>query len=178
MKNLKAKYLGAAVLGVLLAGAFATDVVARSTGWLYGRTLRVASTEGRDGTVTNTLGDGDVYVQGDLEVGTKILGPVPATQTVAATFTIAADACGGIKRVTSASDVTSDTTDTFTAPAVGNKGCKMLVKNVGVHQILLDFNTKFPVGAGGAASMRLDTGGSVLVESDGTSWHFGPWTEY
>jgi len=177
MKNMKG-YLGAAVLGVLLAAGFAGDVVARTTGWLYGRTLRVASTEGRDGTVTNTLGDGDAYIQGDLEVGTKVLTPVPATQTVAASFTITADACGGIKRVTSASDVTSDTTNTFTAPAASNKGCKMFVKNVGVHQVILDFNTLFAGGAGGAASLRLDTGGSVIVWSDGAAWHFGPWTEY
>ena len=177
MKNLKQKYLGAAVLGVLLLG-LTTIAVARSAGWLHGRILRVASTEGRDGTPNNTLGDGDAYVQGDLEVGTKLLAPIPATQTVAAGFTVTADACGGLKRITSASDVTSDTTDTFTAPAAANTGCRMLIKNVGVHQTLLDFNTKFPVGAGAAASLLLDKGGAVSVVSDGTSWHFGAWTEY
>lgn len=176
MKNKKMS-LGAAFLGALLAGLLVGDVAARTAGWLYGRSLRVASTEGRDGSPGTTLGDGDAYVQDNLEVDGAIRTPAPTTQALAAGFTITADACGGVKRVSATADVTSDTTNTFTAAATAGE-CKMLIINVaGSHEILLDGNTEFPL-AGGAASLRLAAGGSIWVWSNGTQWYHGPYTEY
>lgn len=187
MKN-KVKYLGAAALGVLLLGLAVGEVAARSSGWLYGRTLRVASTEGRDGTPGSTLGDGDAYIQDDLEVdgdinlggsltyGGQQYAVVPATQTVAAGFTVTADACGGLKRLTSTGSPTSDTTNTFTAPSSSNAGCCMDVVNVGSNDILLDANTLFPVTS--ASALTLAQNGSIRVCSDGSYWRKSSWTEY
>jgi hypothetical protein len=168
--------LGVAAAGVLLFGLTAGDVAARTVGWLYGRTLRVASTEGRDGTVINTLGDGDAYIQGDLEVAGQNYMVVPATETISAAGTITANACGGLKRITSSGDVTTGTTNTFTAPASTNKGCKMLVVNVGSGTIYLDSNALFSVTT--AASIPLGPKGSVNVVSDGSVWLHDSWTEY
>lgn len=125
-------------------------------------TATFTGAESHTGVITNAGGE---------------LGPTTATQTIAAGGTIAADACGGIKRITSASDVTTDTTNSIAAPAAANTGCELQIVNVGAHQILLDYNTAFPTNTG-AASMRLDAGGSVKVISDGTNWWHGAWTEF
>lgn len=177
MKKDKGLYLGAAILGALLLLGLAKDAPARIGGWLYGQALRVADTEGRGGTVINTLGTGDAYIQGDLEVAGQQFSIVPATQVIGAGGTIAADACGGLKRISATADRTTDTTNTFTAPAAGNVGCKMLVVNVdSVDTIYLDANTAFPVTT--AASIALGPKGSITVVSDGTYWHHSSWTEY
>lgn len=68
---------------------------------------------------------------------------MPASQTIAATNTITADACGGIKRITAAGAVTTNTTNTFTAPAAANANCVMHVCNVGSDAITLDANANF-----------------------------------
>ena len=172
----KMKFLGAG-LGLLMAVSMTTVAVARTAGWLYGRTLRIADTEGRGGTVINTLGDGDAFIQGDLEVQGQQFSATPATQVIAAGGTIAADACGGLKRISSVNDQTTDTTNTFTAPAAGNAGCCMTVINVDtVDTIYLDSNPAFPLT--NVASAALGPKGSIRVCSDGTTWHHERWTEY
>lgn len=93
----------------------------------------------------------------------------PVAQTIAAGNTIAADACGTYKYVTAASAVTTDTTDTFTAPAAGNAGCRMTVCNAGANTITLDTNAHFLTTTGLDLSL-LPTVGCVLVHSDGTTW--------
>ena len=176
MMNEKMKKVGTAVLGVLLLG-LAVTAGAKISGYLYGKSLRVADTEGRGGTVINTLGDGDAYIQGDLEVAGQQFSATPATQVIGTAGTITADACGGLKRISAVGDKTTDTTATFTAPAAGNAGCCMLVVNVDtVDTIYLDSNTAFPLT--GAASAALGPKGSINVCSDGTTWHHDAWTEY
>jgi len=176
MKMKKSSVLGLAAAGVLLA-ALSVPVSARIAGWLYGQTLRVADTEGRGGTVINTLGVGDAYIQGDLEVAGQQFSAAPATQVIGAASTIAADACGGLKRISATADRTTDTTATFTAPAAGNAGCCMLVVNVDtVDTIYLDSNTAFPLT--NVASAALGPKGSINVCSDGTYWQHTAWTEY
>lgn len=71
------------------------------------------------------------------------LGVLVATQTIAAAGTVAADACGSIKRISSAGVVTSSTTTTFTAASTSNAMCVMDVCNVGSNNITLDNNTAF-----------------------------------
>lgn len=99
-----------------------------------------------------------------------VLGPVPAVQVVAATDTITANACGGVKRISAASAVTTSTTDTFTAPSAANAGCWMLVCNVDdTDNITLDVNTNFK--ALGAANIVLTAFDCTQVYSDGVFWY-------
>ena len=81
------------------------------------------------------------------ENGTRTI--MPSAQTIASGNTIAADACGTLKRITAAGAVTTDTTNTFTAPAAANAGCCMDVCNTGSNTITLDNNANFK-SAGGA----------------------------
>jgi hypothetical protein len=97
----------------------------------------------------------------------------PSTQTIAATNTITADACSSVKTITAASGVTTNTTDTFTAPSTtagsGNQGCIMHVCNVGVtNTITLDHNAHFFTVSG--ADLALPANTCVTVGSDGTQW--------
>ena len=195
MNDKMKKLLGAATLGVLLAVGLYTDVIARTEGWLYGNTLRVASTEGRDGTPGNTLGAGDAYIQDALEVdgaaqfdgAVTLTGAVTntgqtysvivATETIVAASTITANACGSLKRILAATDVTTDVTLTLTRPSSSIAGCKMLIVNVSaVSTIYLDSNALFGVTT--AASLPLGPKGSVLVWTDGSVWWHSAWTEY
>ena len=101
----------------------------------------------------------------------------PATQTIGAGGTITANACGGIKRITAATDVTTDVTLTLTRPSSTNAGCSMLIVNVhATSTIYLDSNALFGVTT--AASLPIGPKGSVLVWSDGSVWWHGAWTEY
>jgi hypothetical protein len=102
---------------------------------------------------------------------------VPATETISAGGTITADACGGLKRVTCSGDVTTSTTNTFTAPSESNKGCRMTVTNVGSGTLYLDGNALFPLTQG-FASMALAPGGSIEVWSDGSFWRKANWSEF
>jgi len=94
----------------------------------------------------------------------------PTAQTIAAGNTITDNACGTIKKITSAGAVTTDTTNTFTAPAAGNDGCCMDVVNVGSNNITLDNNANF-FSAGGA-DVVLGANDSARVCSTGAS---GKW---
>ena len=101
------------------------------------------------------------------DIGVRAL--LPATQTIAAGNTITANALGGIKRITAAGPVTTDTTNTFTAPSTANAGGFMLVVNVGAQAITLDFNALFV--SAGAADVVLGAGDTVLVACDGSKWY-------
>jgi hypothetical protein len=93
----------------------------------------------------------------------------PATQTIAAGNTVAADACGGVKAITAAGAVTTSTTDTFTAPSAANAGCLMVVCNVGAtNTITLDKNANTLLTAG--ADVALLANSCVSVMSNGTVW--------
>jgi hypothetical protein len=72
--------------------------------------------------------------------------------------------------------VTSDTTNTISAPSSSNAGCRMLIVNVGTKTIYLDSNALF--GVTSAASLPIGPKGSVSVWSDGSVWWHGAWTEY
>lgn len=95
-----------------------------------------------------------------------------AAQTIAGGNTITADSCGGYKRITSAGDVTTSTTDTFTAPASGNANCIMDVCNVGTFNITLDWNANTQLVGG--ANLVLATTCCIRVASSGAS---GVWKQ-
>jgi hypothetical protein len=93
----------------------------------------------------------------------------PATQTIAAGNTVAADACGGVKAITAAGAVTTSTTDTFTTPSAANAGCMMVVCNVGTtNTITLDKNANNLLTGG--ADVALLANSCISVISNGTLW--------
>ena len=115
-----------------------------------------------DVTVTDDITADDIKANG-------VRGGVPATQVIAATNTIAADACGGVKRISSASAVTTNTTNTFTAPATSNAGCVLILYNVNAADaITLDNNALFQSKDG--ADVVLVAKGRIIVVSDGSVW--------
>jgi hypothetical protein len=99
---------------------------------------------------------------------TGIYDPMPAVQTIATGDTVQADACGGLKRVTSAGAVTSSLVSTFTAPGTSNIGCRMNICNMGTNNITLDNNAQFK--SIGGADIVLTPDDCTAVESDGIVW--------
>lgn len=116
-------------------------------------------------TSSGRLGIGNTAPSGPLVVNH------PTAQTIAAGNTVAADACGTVKAITSSGIVTTDTTNTFTAPAAGNKGCCMDVINVGSNNITLDNNANF-VSFGGADVVLTANDAVRVCEYNGAS---GKW---
>jgi hypothetical protein len=104
------------------------------------------------------------------KVNAQVLSIAPAAEAITAAATITANACGGLKLLSSAGDVTTNTTDTFTAPATANKGCYMSVCNTAAHTITLDNNAHFTSAAG--ADVALAQNECISVISDGSAtWY-------
>lgn len=102
----------------------------------------------------------------------QIIASPPAAQTIAAGNTITADACGGVKIVTAGGAVTTDTTNTITAPAAANAGCCMNIVNTGAtNTITLDQNANNNL----AADTALGPCDTIMACSTGASgrWYFG-----
>lgn len=119
-------------------------------------------TVGDDLTVSD-----DATVADDLTVTGDLLKTPVASAVLGAGGTIsAAGACGGLVVLTVTADRTTDTTNTFTAPAAGNAGCRLTIVNGGGGTITLDDNALFNV----AANIVLGTGDSAEVISTGTAW--------
>ena len=135
------------------------------------------------GTPTGTIGEGDLYVTDDAEIDSDltvdgaitvatvtasqaIRRTLPTAQVIGAGGIILADGCGGVKLISSAAGVTTDTTNTFTAPAAGNAGCFMVVCNTNASDtITLDDNANFI--ANGSADIVLGAEDCVAVVSSG-----------
>ena len=89
-------------------------------------------------------------------------------QTVAASDVILADKCGGVKKITSASSVTTNTTDTLSRVTQDLDGCRMTILNVGSYPISLDRNNRFIPGApntGGAGNVIVTPNTAVDVSA-------------
>lgn len=101
----------------------------------------------------------------------EVFHTVDGAEAITGGAVITADACGSIKLVTAASPVTTNTINTFTAPADktvgddGNEGCIMYVCNSGSNTITLDENANF-TGAG-AVDVPLPADDCVQVGSTG-----------
>lgn len=109
----------------------------------------LSNSAGLAAAVSDESGTG-VVVFGTAPVLSNVKYDIPAGQVIAAGNTVAADACGSVKLISSASGVTTDTTNTFTAPAAGNEGCYMFVCNTNASDaVTLDNNALFE-SAGGA----------------------------
>lgn len=112
--------------------------------------------------------DGTVSMFGK-NVAAQFMAYPPAAQTIAAGNTVSADACGGIKQISAAGAVTTDTTNTFTAPSASNNGCVMRVVNTGANNITLDNNANFKSAGGADVVMTADD--VVTVGSNGAVWY-------
>lgn len=133
-------------------------------------------TNGADGNVflaVNSTGTvtGNVMIRSNsVPDGPLVVAP-PSSQTISAGNVITDDGCGTIKQITSAGAVTTDTTNTFTAPAVGNKGCCMKVINVGANNITLDNNANFKSAGGADVVMTADDAVTVCSNGSGGKWY-------
>lgn len=104
---------------------------------------------------------------GGLLSSSNILGPIQTAQTIAGGDTITANACGGIKLITSGGVVTTNLTNTFTAPGASNTGCIMHVINTGASNITLDANANNDF----SADRVLAPGNKITVASTGSKWY-------
>ncbi len=91
----------------------------------------------------------------------------PATQTIGAGGTVAANGCNTLKPVTSTAARSTSTTNAFTAAT--ESGCCMNVFNVGTFTITLKRSANFL--ATGGADVLLTAGSFVSVCSDGAKWY-------
>ena len=133
---------------------------------------------------------GDFIVEGDTmenlfrvdasadAVGIDIAAPAamftvnpPAAQTISSGNTITANACGTLKLITAAGAVTTDTTNTFTAPAIANEGCIMWVINTGANTITLDANANFKTTGGLDVVLTADDVLPVASTGSGGVWY-------
>jgi hypothetical protein len=125
-----------------------------ATGIVIGGT-DVASITTMTGTVSRTM------------TANGMQGVLPAIQTLAAGGVVASDGCGGLKRITSAGAVTTDTTNSIADPTAV-PGCIMIITNVGAQTITLDKNALILLVGG--ADVPLLANSSIMVASDGVVW--------
>lgn len=128
-------------------------------------TNALGSTALRFSNVYSVLGN----YSGAVTFGGGSYAVVPATETIASGGTITANGCGGMKRISAATSVTTDTTLTFTTPSSSNSGCIMDIVNVSTLTITLDTNALFV--SSGAANVALTGNDAVRVGTDGNVWY-------
>ncbi len=125
--------------------------------------------------VVGTISGSALTVSNSIVVGKatgagKFLAEPPAVQSIAAGNTISDDACGTVKRISATTNVTTNTTNTFTAPSAANAGCVMHVVNTGTTWIVtLDANTNFKTPSG--VNVSLSPNYAVTVVSTGSTWY-------
>jgi len=122
------------------------------------------------GTDINTSNQVTALHVASLNVDTNGIRTVmPTAQTIAAGGIIAADTCGGLKRVTASGAVSTDATNAFTAPATANAGCILHVVNTGANTITIKHSANTLTLTG--ADLALASKSVVVYGSDGTNWY-------
>lgn len=182
------------IAAICFVGMIQSDVFARLTGtnptgsssdtWCVGKSGAevcvdylgdVIPTTNNDASLgTSSLQWSNVYsvaatVSGAASVTGNLIKVPVSTQTVTAAATIdVTGACGGLLRLSSLTgSVTTNTTDTFTAPTAANLGCILYLTNVGPGgTITLDDNSHFDV----PANVVLGTNDGAIVVQGSTSW--------
>jgi hypothetical protein len=123
------------------------------------------------GTTTDAKACGYDSASNTMVCDGETTGVVPTEEVIAEAATITADACGGVKQITTddGGQIWTNTTNTFTAPSAANEGCWMYVCNSGTDTINLDDNALFEAGA----NIALVEDMCVLVASSGAGgvWH-------
>jgi hypothetical protein len=154
------------------AGSVATGVKVTGAAAASGVAVAALSSGTDENLTLDAKGAGTVSLNatatGKITLGRSTIMTPPTAETVTSGSTITADACGGLKRVTAAGAVTTNTTDTFTAPGAANTGCLMFVCNTGSNNITLDNNAHFK--SIGGADVVLTADDCTTVVSDGTVW--------
>lgn len=164
-----------AVTGLqVVSAATGTATILQVTGTAASEALTIQSKSAGNLRLSVPGGTGVMQIQigGTNKVSVSTNGQavgLVSAQTIADTNTIAAEVCGGVKRVTSAGAVTTNTTNTFTNPGSTLVGCKMSVRNVGANNITLDSNALFKTL--GATDVVLTPGAAIDVFSDGAAWY-------
>jgi parallel beta-helix repeat protein len=130
-------------------------------------------------SITNPhfLADFVPTTSGCVQIGYGPRTEVTAVETVVDTVTtISADACGSIKLLNSTGAASTNATNTFTTPALGNDGCFMLVCNEdAVDTITLKDNANFVTAAG--ADIALTPDDCVAVASTGVGGAVDAWRQ-
>lgn len=157
---------GVALAGIEIDGGNAS-MGSPAVGFTAGRVPYVDSSGNWANDADFTFNGSTVAVT-TMTVSARLLAPSPSAETIADGGTITADGCGGIKRVTAAGEVTTGTTNTFTAPGAVNTGCVMFVCNSGANTINLDDNANFQAAASGNVALTAED--CVTVGSDGAIW--------
>ena len=103
----------------------------------------------------------NIYGDGDVAIGHRLVVVPPAIQTIVEDDTIADDACGGVKMIDSAGVLNTNDNDTFTTPDDAHAGCCMYVINAGGFAITLKNNANFK--SAGAADVTLGADDAVQV---------------
>ena len=104
-----------------------------------------------------------------ITAGPFVVNTSATAQVIGAGGTIADDACGGVKLISSASAVTTDTTNSFTAPSVANNGCCMMVRNVNASDaITIDKNALILLVGG--ANVVLAAQEAIMVCRQNSVW--------
>lgn len=114
--------------------------------------------------------NGDGQVSDDLIVGGDLFHTAVATQTITASATIdLTGACNGLVRIRADGDVTTNTTNTFTAPSAANVGCVYYVVSVADNggTITLDDNAHFNT----VANVAVGTNDGFVIVQSGNSYH-------
>jgi hypothetical protein len=96
-----------------------------------------------------------------------LASPQPV-ETIADGATITANVCGGVKMISSAGAVTTNTTNTFTAPSAATAGCWFILFNVGSNNIVLDTNANFATI--GAANITMTPNDVVFIAGTASVW--------
>lgn len=152
----------ASQLGFVVAGAEKMRLVHTTGNLGIGTTIPAATLD-----VNGNAQFGSGATKSTFTATGQLIMQRTATQTIAAGNIITANACGGIKRIDAGGAVTTDTTNTFTAPAEANAGCCMDVINIDtVDTITLDANPNFNA----AADVAMTPCDVIRVCSDGTDW--------
>lgn len=134
------------------------------------QTAKVLVVENGSSTDVLTVSSDGTTVIGSAPAVTagKIIASPPDAQALASADTITANGCGTLKRISGTPiALTTNTTNTFTAPAATNAGCIMTVVNLGPAQITLDNNANFK--SAGGADVVMTTSDVLIVASSGNS---------
>jgi len=99
------------------------------------------------------------------------VGQFPASEVIASGGVITANVCGGVKLVhtNGTAAVTTDTTNTMTAPTTAVAGCCLDIINDGTGAITLDNNALF--FSASAGNVALGVGDTIRVCTDGAAWY-------
>ncbi len=122
-------------------------------------------------TITGTLGvTGATTLTSTVTVTNSFFKTPVSTQALTAGVTIdVSNSCGGVLRLSAVSNVTTDTTNTLSAPSASNFGCVVTLFHTGGGGLItLDNNARFLFKE--TSDLILGTNDTATVVQIGTAW--------